>query len=223
MEWECFVIVTVLWVFSVCLHEFGHALAAYHGGDYTVRDKGYLTLNPLHYTHPVYSLLMPVIFMMMGGIGLPGGAVYIERHLLRSKWWETWVSLAGIAMNLIIVWVISALFRFGLLQNDPGSVGSVSMAFLLQLQISAVLFNLLPIPPLDGFNAIAPWLPLDVREQLRAAGNFGPMILFLVFWYVQPVNEMFWNVVRYLSALVGVNPYVGATGFDHYRAFFHSL
>jgi Zn-dependent protease len=50
---ECFFIVTALWVFSVCLHEFGHAYVAYRGGDYTVRDKGYLTLNPLHYTHPL--------------------------------------------------------------------------------------------------------------------------------------------------------------------------
>src|SRR5438552_3895506 len=103
---ECFIIVTVLWVFSVCLHEFGHAWVAYQGGDYTVREKGYLTMNPLRYTHPVYSLLMPVIFMMMGGIGLPGGAVYIEHHLLRSRAWETGVSLAGPFMNLLLVLVI---------------------------------------------------------------------------------------------------------------------
>src|SRR5207244_11119180 len=98
---ECFLVVTVLWVFSVCLHEFGHAAAAYRGGDYTVKDKGYLTLNPLHYAHPVYSLLMPVVFMLLGGIGLPGGAVYIDHSLLRSRAWETWVALAGIAMNLV--------------------------------------------------------------------------------------------------------------------------
>src|SRR5436190_17239306 len=138
---ECFIIVTVLWVFSVCLHEFGHAWAAYRGGDYTVRDKGYLTLNPIHYAHPVYSLVMPVVFMMMGGIGLPGGAVYIERHLLRSKWWETWVSLAGIAMNLAMVLLISALFKFHILANDPQNLGSVSLGFLLQLEVSAILLN----------------------------------------------------------------------------------
>ena len=83
MNIECFVIVTVLWVFSVCLHEFGHALVAYRGGDYTVREKGYLTMNPLHYTDPLFSILMPLLFLAMGGIGLPGGAVYIERQLLR--------------------------------------------------------------------------------------------------------------------------------------------
>jgi Zn-dependent protease len=81
---ECFYIVTVGWIFSVCLHEFGHAWVAYKGGDVTVRDKGYLTFNPLKYTDPVFSFILPILFMALGGIGLPGGAVYINRHLLRS-------------------------------------------------------------------------------------------------------------------------------------------
>src|SRR6267143_6454520 len=81
----CFFTVTILCIFSVCLHEFGHAIVAYYGGDTSVLEKGYLTFNPLIYTHPVYSLLLPVLFMMLGGIGLPGGAVYIERDRLRSE------------------------------------------------------------------------------------------------------------------------------------------
>src|SRR6266568_5960019 len=108
---SCFIIVTVLWVFSVCLHEFGHAVVAYWGGDHTVRDKGYLTLNPIRYTHPVYSIVMPVVFMLMGGIGLPGGAVYIERDRLRSRAWGTWVSLAGPAMQLPLIFLISFAFK----------------------------------------------------------------------------------------------------------------
>src|SRR5512141_2416484 len=100
---EVFLLVTVAWVFSVCLHEFGHALTAYYGGDYTVKEKGYLTLNPVHYTHPVYSLVMPLVFMLLGGIGLPGGAVYINEHLLRSRGWRAAVSLAGPAMNVALL------------------------------------------------------------------------------------------------------------------------
>src|SRR5204862_7804491 len=146
---ECFIIVTVLWVFSVCLHEFGHALVAYWGGDYTVKDKGYLTLNPLHYTDPFMSIALPVIFMMMGGIGLPGGAVYIERHLIRSRLWETWVSLAGPAMNVPLILLIAFGFKVGWLTNDPGSMRSLALGFLLQLEVSAVILNLLPVPPLD--------------------------------------------------------------------------
>jgi len=205
---ECFVIVTVLWVFSVCLHEFGHAWAAYRGGDYTVKDKGYLTLNPLKYAHPVYSLLIPVVMVMMGGIGLPGGAVYIERQLLRSRAWDTWVSLAGIAMNLAMVLLISLLFKSGLLQNDPQSLASVSLGLLLLLEVSAILLNLIPIPPLDGFQAIAPWLPPEIRERMFSMSNMGPWILFLALSYVEPIREAFWQTVFFITAFLGVDPYV---------------
>jgi Zn-dependent protease len=218
---ECFIVVTVLWVFSVCLHEFGHAWAAYRGGDYTVKDKGYLTLNPLRYTHPVYSLAMPVVFMMLGGIGLPGGAVYIDHRLLRSRAWETWVSLAGIAMNLVMVLLIGALFKFGLLKNDPQNVASVSLGFLLQLEVSAILLNLIPVPPLDGFQAIAPWLPEETRQRLFAMSNVGQWVLFLALWYVQPLNEAFWNIVRSISSFLGVSPYLGSVGFHAYRFWAH--
>jgi Zn-dependent protease len=106
---QVFLLVTAGWVFSVCLHEFGHAVVAYRGGDYTVKEKGYLTLNPLNYTHPVYSLLMPLVFLFLGGLGLPGGAVYIEDRLLRSKGWRSAVSLAGPAMNVLLaMWYVPA-------------------------------------------------------------------------------------------------------------------
>jgi Zn-dependent protease len=218
---ECFIVVTVLWIFSVCLHEFGHAWAAYRGGDYTVKDKGYLTLNPLRYTHPVYSLAMPVVFMMLGGIGLPGGAVYIDHRLLRSRAWESWVSLAGIAMNLAMVLLIGALFKFGLLKNDPQNLASVSLGFLLQLEVSAILLNLIPVPPLDGFQAIAPWLPEDMRQRLFAMSNVGQWVLFLALWYVQPLNEAFWNIVWSISSFLGVSPYLGYVGFHAYRFWAH--
>src|SRR5258708_39683939 len=112
---SCFLIVVVIWVFSVCLHEYGHAIVAYHGGDHTVEEKGYLSMNPVYYAHPVTSFLLPMLFMVVGGIGLPGGAVYINRHLLRSRGWETAVSLAGPAMNLIIAIIITLLLRFFLI------------------------------------------------------------------------------------------------------------
>lgn len=214
---EVFIIVTVLWVFSVCIHEFGHALAAYCGGDYTVRDKGYLTMNPIHYTHPVYSIVMPVVFMLMGGIGLPGGAVYIERQLLRSRGWETGVSLAGPAMQLPLIFLISLAFKLGWVQTDPESVAAVSLGFLLQLEISAVLLNLIPLPPLDGFQAIAPWLPTDMRVKLYAASGQALLILFLALWFIAPLNHAFWMTVRVISSVLGVDPYLGYIGYKTFR------
>jgi Zn-dependent protease len=218
---ECFLVVTVLWVFSVCLHEFGHAAVAYCGGDYSVKDKGYLTLNPFRYAHPVYSLLMPVVFMLMGGIGLPGGAVYIDHSLLRSRTWETGVALAGIAMNLMGVVLIGSLFKFGILENNPQSLASVSLGLLLQLEISSILLCLIPVPPLDGFQAIAPWLPSDLRQQLFAASNITQWVLFLSLWYVQPVAYAFWNVVTFFTNIFGMDPYLSYVGWHAFRFWEH--
>src|SRR5574337_1275743 len=112
MKLETFIVVLVGWVFSLCLHEFSHALVAYYGGDTTVREKGYLTFNPLKYTHPVYSLLLLLLFLVLGGIGLPAGAVYIETWRLRSRGWVSAVSLAGPASNLLLAILLGLLLRF---------------------------------------------------------------------------------------------------------------
>lgn len=214
-----FIVVVILWVFSVCLHEFGHALVAYWGGDYTVKDKGYLTMNPIHYTHPVYSILLPLVFMLAGGIGLPGGAVYIEDRLLRSRWWETLVALAGVAMNMALVFLISTLFKLGLLQNDPSSLPSVAMGFVMQLQISSILLNLIPVPPLDGFRAIAAWLPVHHKEKILETSNISQWILFLCLWRVQPVQEVFWRIVFYLTNVYGVDYRLCLAGWEHFHLF----
>jgi Zn-dependent protease len=214
---ECFYIVTVGWIFSVCLHEFAHAIVAYKGGDHTVRDKGYLTFNPLKYTHPVTSIILPLLFMAMGGIGLPGGAVYIDRSLLRSRAWDTWVSLAGPASNLVLIVLIGALFRFNVISHDTESLAAVSLAFLLHLEISAFLLNLLPVPPLDGFQALAPWLGEEFRERAMTMANMGFFFVFIALSYVPPVRDAFWGTVFDISNWLGVDPRLIMIGWKTYR------
>src|SRR5512141_1826026 len=106
-----FLVVLIGWVFSLCLHEFSHALVAYNGGDYTVREKGYLSFNPLKYTHPVFSIVLPLIFLLLGGIGLPGGAVYIETWRIRSRNTLSLMSLAGPASNLLVAVLLGIVLR----------------------------------------------------------------------------------------------------------------
>jgi len=213
----CFLIVTVLWIFSVCLHEFGHAIVAYYGGDTSVREKGYLTFNPLKYTHPVYSLLMPVLFMMLGGIGLPGGAVYIERDRLRSREWETAVSLAGPAMNVLWVLALCLPFWTHALPESSDNVLAISLGFLIRLEISAVLFNLLPIPPLDGFQAIAPWMPEETRSRMMAQSNLFLGCLILVMWNVPVVNDAFWSIVSNITQTLEIDPRLARMGWRDYQ------
>ena len=196
-----FVIVLIGWIFSLCLHEFSHALVAYLGGDTTVKDKGYLTFNPLKYTHPVYSLLIPIVFLVLGGIGLPGGAVYIETWRLRSRNWMSAVSLAGPTANLILAVIIGLVLRFG-----PVTSSGLwpALAFLGLLQVIAVVLNLIPLPPLDGYGVIAPYLPDDFRARANQFGGYGIWILFFLMWYVPFIGNLFWGISDAIASLMGV-------------------
>ena len=209
-----FLVVLVGWIFSLCLHEFSHALVAYMGGDYTVRDKGYLTFNPLKYTHPVYSLLLPLLFLVMGGIGLPGGAVYIETWRLRSRNWRTAVSLAGPSSNLLLAIILGLVFRFAPVNFTgiwPG------LAFLALLQVTAVILNLIPVPPFDGYNAIEPHLNEAVRMQFEQTRGMFIWIVFLLLWFVPIVADMFWGLIFFISRILGIPLELAAMGFDLFR------
>ena len=83
------------WILSVCFHEFCHALVAYWGGDRSVKEKGYLGMNPAAYIDPMMSLLLPAVILLMGGFPLPGAAVRIDRSALRSRVWASAVSAAS--------------------------------------------------------------------------------------------------------------------------------
>lgn len=208
-----FLIVIVGWIFSLCLHEFSHALVAYYGGDTTVKDKGYLTFNPLKYTHPVYSLLLPMIFLMMGGIGLPGGAVYIEKWRLRSREWETAVSLAGPFSNALLALILGLI-----LQLMPISASGIwpGMAFLAFLQISAVVLNLIPLPPFDGFGAIEPFLSMNIRMKLAQMQGMFSWIVLILLWQVPFIGEMFWGFVGLLARLAGIPLQLAGLGLDQF-------
>ena len=73
-----FIFVIAGWMVSLCLHEFGHAFTAWRFGDHDVAVRGYLTLNPFKYSNPMLSMVLPLLFIALGGIGLPGGAVWVR-------------------------------------------------------------------------------------------------------------------------------------------------
>lgn len=198
-----FALILAGWIFSLCLHEFAHALVAYRGGDTTVRDKGYLSFNPLRYAHPVNSLLLPLVFLLMGGIALPGGAVYVNRHLLRSRGWDCAVSLAGPLANVALLLALLPLFRLGLVDPEHPTVTWAAYACLCRLQVTAILFNLLPVPPLDGFGAISAYMEPLARARAYALGNYAFLGL-LIAMVRTPFGEAFWTFTDRISASIGI-------------------
>ena len=197
------------WVFSLCIHEFGHALVAYLGGDRSVVGAGYLTLNPLRYTNLTMSLVLPIIFLLIGGIALPGGAVYINHSALRTRAWSSAVSLAGPVATALCGLLIVAAFAVA---TRSGWITAASVNFFAALAVLgffmtlAVLLNLLPAPGLDGFGIVRPWLPFSVQIAAMRYSMLAIYVVFLALWFVAPIRDAFFGAVFQLTTLAGIDP-----------------
>lgn len=199
-----FLFVTSAWIVSLCLHEYAHARTALHGGDITIGAKGYLTLNPLKYTHALLSIVLPVIFVIMGGIGLPGGAVFIEHHRIRGRWKHTLISAAGPLTNALFAAVCTAPFWLGALDGIPTPF-RFALAFLALLQVTATILNFLPVPGLDGYGVIEPWLSYRIRRQVEPFAPYGMLVLFLCLFFIPEVNAAFFDAVYWIMDALGVS------------------
>jgi tetratricopeptide (TPR) repeat protein len=199
------VVVCVGWIISVCLHEFGHAIVAYWGGDTSVKDKGYLTLNPLKYTNINLSLLLPLLFLLIGGIALPGAAVYIDRRRLRNRWWQSSVSAAGPIASAIVTLFLALLFQLSLAYKytDYGWI-CPALACLIFLQIFVIIINSLPIPSLDGYGVIEPWLPPEIQVRLNKISNQLLLFLFMLLLIVKPFSLFLGSLSTTIAESIGV-------------------
>lgn len=212
--------VTAGWVTSVCVHEFAHALVAFLGGDGSVRDSGYLDLNPLRYTNILLSLVMPILFLLLGGIGLPGGAVYINRAALRSKRWDSAVSVAGPVGTLLCALLVAIPFLIpghGAWINQANVNFFAALAFLGFIEVVALVLNLLPVPGLDGFGIIRPWLPYSVQGLANQYGQLGIIAVFGALWLIPPFSQAFFQLVLGLTTFEGIAPGLIFYGQTHMR------
>jgi Zn-dependent protease len=200
-----FVFVVAAWVVSLCLHEFGHAYLAYRSGDHSVGTRGYLTLNPAKYADPILSFGLPVLFILLGGIGLPGGAVWIDRHAIPGKLRHSLVSLAGPLANILFAVALGVLFTG--FADAEHSVFWGGLAFLAFLQVTAAVLNLLPIPGLDGFGIWEPYLPGDFVRKANEYGGYIFIGLLAMLWLVQPVNEAFFDLALGISGVLGLDEF----------------
>jgi Zn-dependent protease len=197
------------WIVSLCLHEFGHAYLAYRAGDHSVAAKGYLTLNPLKYGDPILSFAMPVLFVLLGGIGLPGGAVWIDRGAIQGRLRHSLISAAGPIANLILAVLLAVTVSN--LKGDDHSYFWSALAYLTFLQVTAALLNLLPIPGLDGFGIIEPYLPSKWVQQANEIGGYAFFGLIALLW-IPAVNRVFFNTIFHITDLLRIDHYAIANG-----------
>lgn len=203
-----FVFVIAGWLVSLCLHEFGHAFTAWRFGDHNVAARGYLTLNPLRYTHPMLSLGLPMLFVALGGIGLPGGAVFVQTSYMSAAR-RTIVSLAGPSANLALAVGLLALTRTFF--TPAHAVFWAGVAFLGLMQLTALVLNLLPVPGLDGYGALEPHLQPQTQQALEPVKQWG--LLALLVLLISPVlNGWFFSIVFWFFELSGVPGYLAGAG-----------
>jgi len=226
---DVFLFIICGWLLSLCLHEYAHALVAYFSGDRGVADRGYLRLNPLKYTSPLLSIVLPIIFVALGGIGLPGGAVWVDHAHVRSKVRQSLISLAGPATNVVFALVLAAPFALGaadvgFVRTETGELQLVgahtdfwaALAALAFLQVMASLLNLLPVPGLDGGNIIQPWLNPQYQRAYQLFAPYGFILVFVLLWQSR-INVWFFSAVGWLAGAIGVSDLLAQFGLGWMR------
>ncbi len=195
-------LVGIGWLLSLCTHEFAHALMAYWGGDTSVKDKGYLSFNPFIYANFTLSLLIPLLILVLGGIALPGAAVFIDHSKLKGRLWESAVSLAGPIANLMLSWLFAFLSLQGVLDSIEQG-WRMSLVVLSLFNALAFILNSLPVPPLDGFGVLEPWLPESIRVFTRR--NTGWIIIMAIgaIFFFEPIGFAFWSFAFQLTTAFG--------------------
>jgi Zn-dependent protease len=210
-----FMFVVTGWIVSLCLHEFGHAFFAWRSGDHSVATNGYLTLNPLKYGDVTLSLVLPVLFLLLGGLGLPGGAVYINRGAIRGRFRHSLISAAGPLANLVFAIALAAIFA-NLGKGSEHTLFWSGIAFLAFLQVTAALLNLLPVPGLDGFGIVEPYLPRRWVTQAYRISSYA-FIVFMALLWIGPINHEFFSLVSRLTETFGVLPDAVNAGRELFR------
>jgi Zn-dependent protease len=178
-------------IFSVVIHEISHGYVAYFLGDPTAKYAGRLSINPIKHSEFIGSILVPFITSLAGfAFGWAKPVPFNPYNLRAKKWGEAIVAIAGPLSNLFIAVVFSLVFRFvDLSLFNEATVYMLSVIVLVN--ISLAIFNLVPIPPLDGSRILGSLLPYQFRYiQDKLEQNAFILILIFVFFlwdFVAPV------------------------------------
>lgn len=197
------IIVIAIVMLSVVLHEVAHGYAANALGDPTARLQGRLTLNPISHLDIFGSILVPTITWLSGGFifGWAKPVPYNPYNLRAGKWSEAYVAAAGPATNLLLALMFGLLIRFG---ASVLPEGVLSIAVLITVtNIALMVFNLIPVPPLDGSKILMAALPLPwvARfQQLERYGFIFVFIIVLVAWrFIAPLIGLLFTLITGVS------------------------
>lgn len=196
-------------IFSIVLHEFSHGAAANLLGDPTAEYAGRLTLNPLKHLDPIGSIILPIflIFTTGRGIGWAKPVPINPNNFRDQKYGSLKVALAGPASNLMIALTFGLFLRVLLFFNFV-SIGFYSIfSFIIYVNLILSVFNLIPVPPLDGSHVLFTFLPYSAQRIKIFLSQFGSFILFFLIFLFPPFLRILDYLVNGIFAfIVGVPP-----------------
>ena len=208
MEILGLILIIIIFLFSVVIHEVAHGSVANFLGDPTAKYAGRLTLNPLKHLDPFGSIILPgilILMSMVSGFGIIFGwakPVPINPYNFRDqKYGSAKVAIAGPAANISLALVFGLLLRF-----LPFGAGQFSQSLILVfgyvvwVNLLLAIFNLLPIPPLDGSHILFAFLPASMESTKIILSQYGFFILifiifFLLGWIIPFINWLFYLIV----------------------------
>jgi Zn-dependent protease len=218
MNLEILLLTLPVLIFSIVVHEVAHGWVALKQGDPTALMLGRITLNPLPHIDPVGSLLVPGLMALSGTGVLLGWAKPVPvnpRNYRNYKKGDILVSLAGVASNLVLAFVFAFLMVAvaWLARAVPGQMEWWQTMFSMFrsgvfINVLLIIFNLIPIPPLDGSHVFYYLLPPDLAVRYRAIGGYGIFIVFALlmlggFAFLRPIIWFFGGLIMAIAGIFG--------------------
>ena len=212
------VLVFVAFVFSVIIHECAHGLMAHWCGDDTAIEAGRITLNPVSHIDPIFTIVLPAILLLSTGTAF-GGAKPVPvnplrlRNPRRDMMWVSWI---GPMSNLWLAALFMLAINLAPVVPHAWAKGFVHVMFMAAIvNVVLAVFNLLPIPPLDGSGILIPLLPRELGERLESIRPYGLFIIFGLLWVgafgklIWPVGNLLVDWMTWAFVFVDLEPVMG--------------
>jgi Zn-dependent protease len=198
-----FIFSLIVLLFLVVIHEVSHGYAALYLGDKTAEYEGRLTLNPLKHIDMVGTIILPALSLLLPGSLLFGWAkpVPFNPYNLRNRrWGEAIVAVAGPLSNILLALIFGFFVRFFLVPHgmSSGPAGDLCQ-IIVWVNITLAIFNLIPVPPLDGSKIISAVLPqkfMAIRTKIESFGFIGVLLFLMFVWqFFTPVIPWLFKVI----------------------------
>jgi Zn-dependent protease len=178
-------------LFSMTLHEAMHGFMAFYLGDDTAKREGRLTLNPIKHIDPFLTILLPLLLAITPGAPIFGGAKPVPFNPNRvryDEWGAALVALAGPLTNFILAFVLFGIYA---LTGTPSGLGGQILLLAVQVNLGFFVFNMIPLPPLDGSRVLYALAPEFVRRGMETIERYGIIFIFLIVLVASPVIGQF--------------------------------